>query len=83
MPICYVNPDGSHVRGCEQHMGKHPWDWCRDRREERRKRIEELRNEIDRLLSFDIDDPELPRPTLPNVDVRTWLRKENKPPWHL
>lgn len=29
MVVCYVNPDGSHVRGCDLHQGEHPWDWCR------------------------------------------------------
>lgn len=46
MPICYINPDGSHVRGCDQHRGDHPWDWCRDRLEERRQRIAELEREL-------------------------------------
>lgn len=29
---CYVNPDGTHVRGCDAHGGQHPYDWCRPRR---------------------------------------------------
>jgi hypothetical protein len=27
MTICYVSPDGSHVRGCEEHLGEHPYQW--------------------------------------------------------
>jgi len=26
--LCYVNPDGSHVRGCAQHEAQHPAQWC-------------------------------------------------------
>jgi hypothetical protein len=26
--LCYINPDGSHVRGCAQHAGRHPANWC-------------------------------------------------------
>jgi hypothetical protein len=26
--LCYVNPDGSHVRGCVQHEAQHPAQWC-------------------------------------------------------
>jgi len=31
MSICYIEPDGTHVRGCDQHLGEHPYDWCRER----------------------------------------------------
>lgn len=31
MPICFINPDGSHVRGCLLHLGDHPADWDCDR----------------------------------------------------
>lgn len=26
--LCYVNPDGSHIRGCAQHEAQHPAQWC-------------------------------------------------------
>ncbi len=49
MPICYINPDGSHVRGCDQHRGEHPYDWCRDRRAERLQKIADLERELAQL----------------------------------
>ncbi len=55
MTICYVNPDGSHVRGCDVHTGQHPADWCDMKRAERRRRIAELESELHRLRTYDID----------------------------
>jgi hypothetical protein len=49
MPICFVNPDGSHVRGCDRHMGEHPYDWCKKDFNEKLDRIDELQKELNRL----------------------------------
>jgi hypothetical protein len=56
LPICYELPDGEHVRGCETHQGKHPFDWCRDRQLERQERVLELRRELERLTITDVGD---------------------------
>ena len=49
MAVCYINPDGSHVRGCEPHRGEHPYRWCKARREQRDLRRLELSVELAEL----------------------------------
>lgn len=51
MPICYVNPDGSHVRGCNLHAGEHPYDWCDAQFERMKRRLAELKVEAEILQS--------------------------------
>lgn len=51
MTICFVNADGSHVRGCEAHRGAHPYDWCVEESERRLRRIDELQKELSNLIN--------------------------------
>lgn len=55
--ICYINPDGSHVRGCDQHLGAHPAQWCESAYKQRIARMQELREELLRLQNIEIEYP--------------------------
>lgn len=39
--ICFVLPDGTHIRGCDRHRGEHPYDVCQQQFEERWRKIKE------------------------------------------
>lgn len=54
MPICYLNPDGSHTRGCDRHNGEHPYDWCRTAYERRAAEMAELRTRLNKLELEDV-----------------------------